>query len=300
MNNPPNPTILEMGATWLNELRAIGRSPKTVTTYEAALFSLERFLRRRRITRARQIRHSHLEAWQRSLRDSGCTVATENAFTRIVGYWLRWQCDRGVLFSNPAARLLIPKVPIVFQHCPTHEEVRLILQCTRGSDPILVRDRALLELAYATGARLAEIAGLNVTAVSLGHKLVRLFGKGARERVVPLTHFAVRELKRYIHGPRRRLLGGVPDHGALFIGVRGGERLDAPGVADVFARASKRAKLANFTPHAFRRAFATHLIANKAHPAAVSDMLGHRSGYRHLASYVHPHHVGNRGGRALR
>jgi integrase len=71
-------------------------------------------------------------------------------------------------------------------------------------------------------------------------------------------------------------------------------------VGDVFNRAAKRAKLAKLTPHDFRRAFATHLIANLAHPAAVTEMLGHRGGYRHLAPYVHPHFLGSLGGRTLR
>lgn len=299
MNNISNRSALENGALWLDQLRALNRSPKTITTYNAALISLERFLSHRGITGARQIRRHHLEAWQRSLSDSDLTIATVNSFTRIVRYWFQWQCEEGLIFSNPATCLQVPRVPFKLPRCPTHAEVTQVLRCTSGSDPVLVRDRALLELAYASGARLTEVVGLDVASLHLSRKLVRLFGKGARERVVPLTRFAVRTLTRYLKGARRQLLDGAPDHGALFIGVRGGMRLDAPGVADVFARAARRAKLEKLTPHDFRRAFATQLIANDAHPAAVSDMLGHRDGYRHLASYVHPKHLGKLGGRAV-
>ncbi len=299
MNNSST-TTLENGLAWLNHLRGLGRSPKTVAAYASALINLDRFLRRRGITRARHIRRQDLTQWQRSLRDAGNTLATQNAFTRIVDYWFQWQCDEGLIFNNPAVVLQIVRLPLTLPRCLTHAEITAVLDRTGGADPVLQRDRALLELAYATGARLAEIAGLEVTSVDLTHCLVRLLGKGGHERVVPLTKHAVRAMARYLKSARESLLDGSADHGALFIGVRGGRRLDAPGVAGVFERARKRAGLATLTAHDFRRTFATQLIAHGAHPAAVASMLGHRGGYRHLARYVHPNLSAGRGRRALR
>ncbi len=295
-----NTITLENGRAWLDHLRVHGRGPKTIATYAAALLNLERFLRQRGGGGIRTIRGEDLAQWQRSLSDTGKTPATQNSFARIVGYWFRWQCDQGLIFSDPAARLPIPRVPSALPRCLPHAEMTRVLRLTRGADPVLQRDRALLELAYASGARLDEMVRLNVSSVDLPHRLVRLFGKGDQERVVPLTRLATRALSRYLEDARVALLNGAADHGALFIGVRGGCRLNAPGVAGVFARAGKRAGLAMLTAHDFRRTFATQLIRHGAHPAALASMLGHRGGYRHLAPYVHPSLSAGRGRRALR
>jgi len=297
MNNSPYKTTLQYGADWLNELRLSGRSPKTIATYEAALINVEHFLRHRGIVFAQEVRPPDLTQWQKSLDDGACAAATHNAFTRIVTYWFTWQWERGLIFGNPAAHLVAPKVPMALPRCLTHADIIRVVRCTSGSSPVMRRDRALLELAYATGARLNEIVALDVTSLALTQRLVRLFGKGKRERIVPLTHCALRALFNYIQA-RRSLLGNRSDHAALFLRATDGSRLHGPGVAEVFARAARRANLPLITPHDFRRTFATQLIRYGAHPAAVAEMLGHR-GFRHLPAYIHPDFCSERGRRAL-
>lgn len=286
----PDP-LPEHGAPWLEALRMQGRSPRTVSTYAAALLNFQRFLQKRGRSELYRLRAIDLVAWQQSLHDSGCALCSQEQFTRTIGYWFRWLCESGVIFSNPAARLRRPKLPKTLPRCPTEAEMTRLLRSIVGPNPIAIRNRALLELAYACGARLEELARLQVASVDLEQSLVRLRGKGERERLVPLTRLAVKALVRYLRRARTQLLRAKPDHGALFIGIRDGRRLTTMAVAQVVIRAGCRVGL-QITPHDVRRAFATHLLRGGAHPADLMLLLGHQS-YSHLNHYlqVNPEHL---------
>ena len=162
--------------------------------------------------------------------------------------------------------------------------MKALLRAAEGKGVVGLRNLALLEVAYSTGARLEELARLQVLSVDLRNRLVRIMGKGGVERVVPLTRLAVRRLTDYLGSARTRLLGQNPDCGALFVGTRKGAPLRSPGIAGVVRLVARRANMA-ITPHAIRRAFATHLYNGGAGPAEIKDLLGHRS-YRHLVHYL--------------
>jgi len=111
--------IPPLGVAWLEELRQKGRSPRTVATYGAALINLVRFMKRGRLRMLHRLRARDLDAWQRSLHTTGCTLSTQEQFTRIISYWFRWLCEGGLIFSNPAAHLNRPKLPKTLPRCPT-------------------------------------------------------------------------------------------------------------------------------------------------------------------------------------
>jgi len=274
--------IRTLGTAWLDSLRHKGRSPKTVASYAAVLLNLQRFLHRRDITDVRRIRPADLEAWQRALRN--CTLGTQEQFARVAGYWFRWLVKQGELFVSPAAALTEIKLPRRLVRCPTEEEMARLLGSVRGCGSIAQRNRALLETAYGTGARRAELARLQVSSLRLDEGLILLHGKGDRDRMVPLTRLAEKSLRHYLARARGHLLGSRPDHGALFISTRSGHALGSAGVCAVLKTAGRRVGL-TLTPHDFRRAFATHLLRGGAKPGQVKELLGHRT-YRHLGRYL--------------
>lgn len=176
------------------------------------------------------------------------------------------QVRHGAVEVNPSDQLGRPRRPGTLPHALPSRTVRVILDELNGDDPVSLRDRALLEVLYATGLRVAELASLQVGTVR-DAEFVRVAGKGARERVVPLGRPARTALARYLAAGRPKLAS--PDAGgALWIGVRGGP-LGVRGIRRVVRR-----RAATF-PHAFRHSFATHLLEGGADLRVVQELLGH-------------------------
>lgn len=288
MNEVSEITLLSATNDWLAHLEAAGYSPRTVALYEQAVLNLDRFLASQGYERApHAVLHDHLEAWRRSLCVAGCTTGTVDSYVRAVRRLFRWLLVTDRLFSDPAQHFTTVKVRIPLGLCPTEDEMRRLLDSLKGHDRIALRDRALLETAYATGARLEELAKLDLDAIGNGN--LRLLGKGGRERAVPLTTAAVRALATYIAKGRSRFQRAPinDNERALFLSIQGGRRMASQAIALVIKRRAKYCGL-KVTPHAFRRAFATHLMQGGAALVEVKDLLGHRS-FRHLRHYLRLH-----------
>ena len=150
-----------------------------------------------------------------------------------------------------------------------------------SADPRLLRDRALLEFLYGTGARISEATGLDIDELQLGvDPVVRLIGKGSKHRVVPVGSYAVRALQAYLVRARparasatRRVSSASP---AVFLNARGG-RLTRQGAWGVLHAAAERARLAEVSPHTLRHSFATHMLDGGADIRVVQELLGHAS-----------------------
>jgi site-specific recombinase XerD len=173
---------------------------------------------------------------------------------------------RGIVGSNPAAGVASPKRRRSLPRVASSSMLGRMLDGIGGSEPVDLRDRAIVEVLYGTGLRVAEAASLTVARVETA-ALLPVAGKGDRERVVPLAGAARRHLDRYLEQGRPALAG--PDCGdALWVGVRGGP-LGERGIRRVV-----RERLGTF-PHALRHAFATHLLENGADLRTVQELLGH-------------------------
>lgn len=173
---------------------------------------------------------------------------------------------RGLVGADPAASAPTRKKPQRLPRALPAEALGGMLDALDGEDPVSVRDRALLEVLYGTGMRVSELAALRVSDVD-GVDLVRVRGKGGRERVVPLAGPARAGVDRYLAGARLRLAGPAAGD-ALWIGVRGAP-LDTRGVRRV-----AKSRLGTF-PHALRHSFATHLLEGGADLRTVQELLGH-------------------------
>lgn len=173
---------------------------------------------------------------------------------------------RGAITSNPAAGVPQPKRPGTLPKSIPARTMQRFLDDLGGSDPVDLRDRALLEVLYGTGLRVSEVAAMTTADVD-GATFVRVRGKGNKERAVPLGDQARQATERYVDGGRPALIGPASGD-ALWLGVRGG-RLDSRGIRRVV-----RNRLGTF-PHALRHSYATHLLEGGADLRSVQDLLGH-------------------------
>jgi integrase/recombinase XerD len=198
----------------------------------------------------------------------------------------------GMIQTDLAARFDLPRQPRLLPEVLTVEEVDRLLRTRGDESPTGIRDRALLELLYASGLRISEAVGLDRDHIDLEGGLVRVVGKGDRERQVPVGEVAVAWLRHYVADVRPALLahgqaeGGSLGHGGhadgvhggpLFLSVRG-DRLDRRRAWEMLVSAARTAGLKNgISPHTLRHSFATHLLEGGADLRIVQELLGHAS-----------------------
>lgn len=176
--------------------------------------------------------------------------------------------------ADPTLRVASPKLPRALPHAPSESDVERLLETPDASEPRGLRDRAMLETLYATGLRVSELVGLKTAQVSLDAGVVRVMGKGRKERLVPLGQEADRWISRYLASARSLLLAGRTSD-ALFVTGRGGP-MTRQAFWQLIVRYAAAADIARpLSPHTLRHAFATHLINHGADLRVVQMLLGH-------------------------
>jgi integrase/recombinase XerD len=189
----------------------------------------------------------------------------------------RFLADEGRIPTDVSRELRPPKIPTRLPKAiPVEDVVAIIDAAGVGDDVIALRDRALLELLYATGARVSEAIGLNVDDL-VDEEVVRLFGKGGKQRIVPVGSYARAALDAYLVRGRPELSRTGRATPALFLGARGG-RLSRQAAWEVIRDSAERAGVvASVSPHTLRHSFATHLLEGGADVRVVQELLGHSS-----------------------
>lgn len=187
------------------------------------------------------------------------------------------------VFLNPAANMILRVPPKPLPYIPSEEDIRKLLAYPKVTLRAGLRDRAFMEALYSSGARLEEMASVTIFDLNLERGLVRLYGKGKKERFAPLGNKAVSWLREYLK-KRTELLGGNPDEEALWLNKSGG-RLSYPGAEKIVLRNVHGAGLRPFSSHTLRRACATHMLRHGAHPMLIQELLGH-STMGHLSRYL--------------
>lgn len=199
----------------------------------------------------------------------------------------RFLAREGLVGRNPAEEVRTPKQPQYLPRVLTKDDADALMELPEGNNLLSLRDRAILETLYSTGARVSELVGMNLEDLSMGDGLVRLRGKGRKERIVPIGEVAVESVKEY----RAGLKPAAVSHqlsAPVFMNHRGG-RLTARSVERIVGKYSSLLVSGRVSPHALRHSFATHLLDEGADLRAIQEMLGHASlgttqKYTHLAT----------------
>lgn len=248
-------------------------SPNTVRAYAADLARYLEWARRSGVD-ALHPTHRQLRRYLAELdqaRYARRTVARRLAAVRgLFGFLL----VEGTIDSDPSAVLATPKIGRSLPRTVPDDALAALLEAPDESTPVGLRDRALLELLYASGARVSEVAGLSISDVDLAQGQVRLFGKGSKERDVPVYHLATQRIRDYLLKGRPALARPEsPD--ALFLSSRG-RSMSADAIRRVFkSRMAQAGAASDLSPHAMRHTFATHLLEGGADLRSVQELLGH-------------------------
>jgi integrase/recombinase XerD len=208
------------------------------------------------------------------LKDLGLSPASIRRTISALRTYYRFLLADGVVVRDPTERLETPKKWRTLPEVLTVAEIQILLAAPTIDEPLYFRDRALLELAYGAGLRVSEWIGLGVRDLVLDEGVVRVFGKGSKERLVPIGRQAIGAVAIYVRELRPRLEKGE-GKGILFLNARG-EPLTRMGAWKILRKYVEKAGIEKpVTPHTLRHSFATHLLEGGADLRAVQEMLGH-------------------------
>jgi integrase/recombinase XerD len=275
------PLEVEDFLSWLLSER--GRAANTIAAYRRDLTAYTRWLgeRGRSLATVTSDDLIGLIGARRQAGAAASSIARQLAAIRMLHRYLVSEGERG---DDPTADLDGVKIPAGIPKALSETDVAALLDAVAGDDPIARRDRALLELLYATGARISEVCDLSMGAIDFDARLVRLFGKGAKERIVPFGRSAASALDDWFAADGRMAL--VPaqwrrrdDANAVFLNTRGG-RLSRQAAWAVIKKHGRLAGLDTrhqLSPHVLRHSCATHMLDHGADLRVVQEMLGHAS-----------------------
>ncbi len=267
-----------------------GLSRNTLEAYRSDLLQFGRFLDGRRLTAftAQSVDVADFLAALGGVDGGSASPATVHRKSACLRSFYRHLRREELIDGDPTANLAAPRRNRRLPQVLSRGEVTKLLEQPKGTEPIDLRDRALLELMYACGLRASEAVGLEVTDVDLDELVLRAHGKGSKERLVPVGRTAADAVRRYLERGRGPLVGDSIEP-CLFVNFRGGA-LTRQGLYKIVQRHAKSAGLADrMSPHTLRHTFATHLLAGGCDLRAVQEMLGHADVattqlYTHLSS----------------
>jgi integrase/recombinase XerD len=251
-----------------------GASPRTSEAYLRDVARLVTFAMVKGAPAPVDLTARLLRTYVYHLKDLGLAPASIRRNVSAARTYFRFLLADGHVVRDPTERLETPKRWRTLPDVLTVAEIKSLLEAPTVGDPLYFRDRALLELAYGAGLRVSEWIGIGTRDVLLEDALVRVFGKGAKERLVPIGRSAIAALAIYQRELRQRLERGK-GRGVLFLSARG-EPLSRMGAWKILKRYVERAGLRkHVSPHTLRHSFATHLLEGGADLRAVQEMLGH-------------------------
>ena len=251
-------------------LLAARRSPRTVDAYRRDLAALASHLGKP----IGDATLEELELYTAQLRANGLARATIARRTAAARSFFRHQQLLGARSDNPAAGIVLPRRERPLPRTLSPGEAERLIDAAAGTQPRALRDQALVELLYGAGLRVSEATGLEKAGVDLDDRLVRVIGKGSKERVVPIGRHAAEALRRYLSRGRPYL--DARHRPELFLNARGGP-LTRAGAFLILRKLAEKAGLdpQRVHPHLLRHSFATHLLEGGADLRSVQEMLGH-------------------------
>jgi integrase/recombinase XerC len=266
---------------WIERFRAHLTSERrmsahTVAAYLRDLRELERFCAARRIARWNALDHALIRTFAASQHAAGLGGRSIQRRLSAIRTFYEFLVREGCCVSNPGEDVRAPKAQ---KRLPTTLDADQMgrLLAFRAEDALSARDKAIMELFYSSGLRLSELVGLDLSSLDLADRTVRVLGKGAKSRVIPMGRYAIEALRNWL--PERALILGsaaaADFAGPVFVG-RGGRRLTARAVQlRISAWARRQGLGVHLHPHMFRHSFASHLLESSGNLRGVQELLGH-------------------------
>ena len=255
-----------------------GLSKATASAYGTDLRQLVEFLAEAGLQSPGDVTTAHLRDFLYALHESGRGSSTLRRKISSIRTYFGFLHAEAIIDADPSELLEGPKRGRRLPSVLSLDQVESVIAAAEGTDPLAVRDRAILELMYATGVRISELIGLRVRDLDLNESLVKVRGKGSKERIVPFGAKAAEVLDAYLRIGRPELVRSDASgeaRGAVFLSVRG-RPLSRMAAWKIVRKYVDRAGITqHVTPHTLRHTFATHLLEGGADLAAVQEMLGH-------------------------
>ncbi|OQW30304.1 MAG: hypothetical protein A4E19_10365 [Nitrospira sp. SG-bin1] len=265
-------------------------SHETIRNYRSDLHQLEKFLQGTRQDTSPihidTITGDDIRAYLHDLDRRGEKVSSLARKLACLRSFFRFLIREGHLRNNPTENLRSPKVPKPLPRVLTKDDAAALMEFPVGQSPLSLRDRAMLETMYSTGARVSEVVGINLDDLNEPDGIVCLRGKGRKERMVPIGDMALLAIREY-RKSLKPTIGSSHLSSPLFLNHRG-DRITTRSVARMVSRYSSRLASGAVSPHALRHSYATHLLDEGADLRSIQEMLGHASlsttqKYTHLA-----------------
>jgi integrase/recombinase XerC len=269
----PAPDPVELFLLYLDAQR--GYSPATVASYGTDLEGVHRFLERRSkgLHAPAEVTKADVTAYLADLHRRGLAKTSVCRKLSTLRAFYRFLRQRRLAVEDPCAALSNPKLPKAHPKVLNVDQALHLVESDVAPDPEGLRDLALLEVLYGSGLRVSEALGLDFAHLDLDQKLVRVLGKGRKERIVPLTGAAAERLERYLE--QRGAFGPSAREQAVFLGKRGGRLTRRQADRIVKAMAVLSGAPAGISPHTLRHSFATHMLQAGADLRSVQELLGH-------------------------
>ena len=248
-------------------------SQNTISSYLRDVTQFGEFLQATRDCLLRQATPEMVQDYMNYTQSHGKSAASVTRFLASVKAFYNFLIGRGIISENPAKGLSAGKVERKYPEILTSREVELFLEQPQCVDDKGFRDRAMLELLYATGIRVSELISLDMEDVNLAAGFIRCESKG-KERIIPFYHAAIKALQDYIKNVRPSLIASSEEK-ALFVNMNG-ERMSRQGFWKIIKYYQEKAGIQkDITPHTLRHSFAVHLLENGADLRSIQEMLGH-------------------------
>ena len=258
---------------YLDEEKGLSRN--TLESYQRDLSQFLEFLAGRGIGSLKQINRNHILLYLGDMKQQGRAAATVTRKTVSIRSFFQYLLSESLVEHNPSLQMETPKLVKKEYHVLTVEEVDQLLSAPASISPQGIRDKAMLELLYATGMKVSEIVSLDVQDIHTDLRYLHCIGASGKERILPMNKVSAHYVKLYLKESRDKLLKGNKEEGALFLNSLG-SRLTRQGFWKVLKKYAKETEIEmDITPHTLRHSFATHLLDNGADLRSVQEMLGH-------------------------